>query len=392
MGLYESMTAHLNAVSKAGLRRTVTSKRQNGSKIIVDAKEYVNLSSNDYLGLASNLELSQNFFDSLSSSDLRMSSSGSPLLTGAHKAYDKAALIMEELFNKKALFFNSGFAANSGVIAALSDEKTLIVADKLSHASMIDGMSLSKGKCLRYRHNDYEHLERIIVSNKDLYDSIIVVTEAVFSMDGDRCSIDALCALKKKYKNLYLYIDEAHSFCLFNDNGAGLCALSGHLNEVDFILTTFGKGLGSQGACLLCSETSRDYLINVCRSLIFSTALAPLSFLHNAFMIEYMQKHNEMRERLHSISSFIQNAIDEKGICHNVSESQIIPLIVFENQMALEASAYFREKGFYAMPIRHPTVPKGQARLRLSLTASLSDGEVELLKETIRDFIDRFMK
>ena len=109
-------------------------------------------------------------------------------------------------------------------------------------------------------------------------------------------------------------------------------------------------------------------------------------------MIEYMQKHNEMRERLHSISSFIQNAIDEKGICHNVSESQIIPLIVFENQMALEASAYFREKGFYAMPIRHPTVPKGQARLRLSLTASLSDGEVELLKETIRDFIDRFMK
>ena len=105
MGLYESMTAHLNAVSKAGLRRTVTSKRQNGSKIIVDAKEYVNLSSNDYLGLASNLELSQNFFDSLSSSDLRMSSSGSPLLTGAHEAYDKAALIMEELFNKKALFF-----------------------------------------------------------------------------------------------------------------------------------------------------------------------------------------------------------------------------------------------------------------------------------------------
>lgn len=392
MGLYESMTAHLDAVIKSGLKRTIVSKKQSGSKIIVDAKEYVNLSSNDYLGLASNLELSRLFIDSLSDTDLRLSSSGSPLLTGAHEAYEKASTVIERLFNKKALFFNSGFAANSGVIAALSGENTLIVADKLSHASMIDGMSLSKGKCLRYRHNDYEHLRKIVENNMDQYDSIIIVTEAVFSMDGDRCSIDELVNIKRSCNKVYLYIDEAHSFCLFNENGAGLCALSGHLEEIDFILTTFGKGLGSQGACLLCNETARDYLINVCRSLIFSTALSPVSFLHNAFMIEYMQKHDELRQRVYRISKYIQESIEDKGICQNVSESQIIPLIVAENDKALDASSYFRENGFYAMPIRHPTVPKGQARLRISLTASLSDSEVGHLAATIHGFIDKFMK
>ena len=378
---------------RLGQLRTVKPKSQCGTKIIVDSHEYVNLSSNDYLGLASDLNLAFEFLSDVLhkdnnnklNADIRMSSSGSPLLTGAHLSYVDAENAMEELFNKKALFFNSGFSANSGVISALATENNLIIADKLAHASIIDGMMTAKGKCLRYAHNDYEHLEKLLNAHADKYDSVIIVTEAVFSMDGDSCDLKKLVELKHKFHNVYLYVDEAHSFCLYSDNGAGLCHLNQVTNEIDFILTTFGKGLGSQGACILCNETARDYLINTSRSLIFSTALSPLAFAHANFMVKYMQMRNDLRERLHSISSYIHNTLNESGY-ENVSQSQIIPVLTYENEKAVKACEFFKEHGFYAMPIRHPTVPKGKARLRLSLTASLSDDQVEQLKDTIKAF------
>lgn len=391
MSLYQKMQELLDNNRRLGQLRTVKPKSQCGTKIIVDSHEYVNLSSNDYLGLASDLNLAFEFLSDVLhkdnnnklNADIRMSSSGSPLLTGAHLSYVDAENAMEELFNKKALFFNSGFSANSGVISALATENNLIIADKLAHASIIDGMMTAKGKCLRYAHNDYEHLEKLLNAHADKYDSVIIVTEAVFSMDGDSCDLKKLVELKHKFHNVYLYVDEAHSFCLYSDNGAGLCHLNQVTDEIDFILTTFGKGLGSQGACILCNETARGYLINTSRSLIFSTALSPLAFAHANFMVKYMQMRNDLRERLHSISSYIHNTLNESGY-ENVSQSQIIPVLTYENEKAVKACEFFKEHGFYAMPIRHPTVPKGKARLRLSLTASLSDDQVEQLKDTIK--------
>lgn len=393
MSLYQKMQELLDNNRRLGQLRTVKPKSQCGTKIIVDSHEYVNLSSNDYLGLASDLNLAFEFLSDVLhkdnnnklNADIRMSSSGSPLLTGAHLSYGDAENAMEELFNKKALFFNSGFSANSGVISALATENNLIIADKLAHASIIDGMMTAKGKCLRYAHNDYEHLEKLLNAHADKYDSVIIVTEAVFSMDGDSCDLKKLVELKHKFHNVYLYVDEAHSFCLYSDNGAGLCHLNQVTDEIDFILTTFGKGLGSQGACILCNETARDYLINTSRSLIFSTALSPLAFAHANFMVKYMQMRNDLRERLNSISSYIHNTLNESGY-ENVSQSQIIPVLTYENEKAVKACEFFKEHGFYAMPIRHPTVPKGKARLRLSLTASLSDDQVEQLKDTIKAF------
>lgn len=393
MSLYQKMQELLDNNRRLGQLRTVKPKSQCGTKIIVDSHEYVNLSSNDYLGLASDLNLAFEFLSDVLhkdnnnklNADIRMSSSGSPLLTGAHLSYVDAENAMEELFNKKALFFNSGFSANSGVISALATENNLIIADKLAHASIIDGMMTAKGKCLRYAHNDYEHLEKLLNAHADKYDSVIIVTEAVFSMDGDSCDLKKLVELKHKFHNVYLYVDEAHSFCLYSDNGAGLCHLNQVTDEIDFILTTFGKGLGSQGACILCNETARDYLINTSRSLIFSTALSPLAFAHANFMVKYMQMRNDLRERLHSISSYIHNTLNESGY-ENVSQSQIIPVLTYENEKAVKACEFFKDHGFYAMPIRHPTVPKGKARLRLSLTASLSDDQVEQLKDTIKAF------
>lgn len=382
--LYTKMEEFLADKKALDSYRSIKAKNQKALEIIVDGHSYVNLSSNDYLGLAQDMSIVHEFYESTDFKNIRLSSSGSPLLTGAHDSYEKANSAIQNLFGRSALFFNSGFAANSGVISALSDADTLIIADKLAHASMIDGLTGAKGKYLRFAHNDYDHLERLIKSNLDKYDNILVVTEAVFSMDGDRADIKKLCELKKQYSNVYLYVDEAHSFCVFADNGAGLCASLGVVNEIDFILTTFGKGLGSQGACLIANQTAVNYLINTTRSLIFSTALSPLSFEHNAFMIEYMQKRNDLRERLYKISEYIHQTIKDCSL-ENLSQSQIIPVLTYSNENALKACSLFREKGFYAMPIRHPTVPQNKARLRLSLSAALSDDEVCALADAIKD-------
>lgn len=367
--------------------RTIISKSQKNSLITVDGKDYINLSSNDYLGFAQDDTLQQRFLNSLNADAdaIRFSSSGSPLLTGAMPSYERAQHQIEHLFNKSCVFFNTGFGANSGVISALADTDTLILADKLSHASIIDGMGNSKGKALRFAHNDYEHLESLIQKNYDSFDNILVVTEAVFSMDGDMADIKRLVALKKQYSKVYLYIDEAHSFALYDDLGLGLCAKEKVLEDVDFILCTCGKGLGSQGAFVVCNETARDYLINNVRPLIFSTAMAPIAFEHIAFMLHVNEISNKKRERLQQISHFIHETLSEQDF-ENVSSSQIIPLITGENDKALDACQFFLEHGFYAMPIRHPTVPKGKARLRLSLNAGLTDNEVNKLAETIKAY------
>ncbi len=386
MNLYETMQDIQENLHKKGVFRCIKAKDQKGAFIYLDKKPYVNLSSNDYLGLAEDELLNEEFLDTLPFDAKRMSSSGSPLLTGAFNSYKRCEDLCFKLFNKHALFFNTGFAANSGVIKTLASLKnTLVIADKFAHASIIEGLSAASGKIVRYSHNDYEHLERLINKVYDDYDNIIVATEGVFSMDGDMANLQLLSSLKDKYKKLYLYVDEAHSFSVYGDDGLGLCAKAGLLDKIDFILCTCGKGLGSQGAFLLCNEVSKSYFINTVRPLIFSTAMSPLCFEHIAFMLKKLASFNDRRLRLQKISSYIHNALKEGGF-DDLSESQIIPLLTYDNDSALKAYEFFLSRNFYAMPVRHPTVPLGKARLRLSLSASLKDAMVDDLVKAILDF------
>jgi 8-amino-7-oxononanoate synthase len=385
MSIYASMRAIEDELLQKNMFRRIIPKSQEGSKIAVDGRTYVNLSSNDYLALGADKFLAQEFLDTLPSYARRLSSSGSPLLTGAHESYAHASAVCETLFSKKALFFNSGFAANSGVISALAKlPQTLIIADKYAHASIIDGM-LSASHPLRYAHNDYAHLERLICKHYDAYAHIVIVTEGIFSMDGDKANLETLVALKAKYPKLSLYVDEAHSFCVRGAKLLGLCEERQVLDKVDFILCTCGKGLGSQGAFLLCNEVARHYFINTVRPLIFSTAMSPLSFEHIAFMLEHLERFKDRQERLERIHKYIHACFAKKGLV-DISESQIMALLTYENTKALAAYEFFKARGFYALPIRHPTVPKGQARLRISLSAALSDLEVEALGKAIEEF------
>ncbi len=387
------MQAELDRLESEDLLRTIVPKKQCGTKIEFEDCEYCDLASNDYLGLGQDAKLNAEFTALLAQRPISFSSSGSPLLTGAHGSYQEATRAVEDLFpSKKCLFFNSGFAANSGVIAALGQMKgTLILADKLSHASVIDGICSSRSvKALRFTHNDMEALERTIKQYESEYDRILVVTEAVFSMDGDRAPLQEMAALKKRHAKVALYVDEAHSFGVFGDEGRGACAACRILDNVDFILCTCGKALGSEGAFLLCSETARSYLINKVRPLIFSTAISPAAFAHIAFMIRKMRSCDDRRRRLQMLADRVRSAVSSEGNI-NASSTQIIPFLTYDNERAVHACRYFKERGLYVMPIRHPTVPKGTARLRISLSAALSDEECDKLCAVIKEYATLYL-
>lgn len=388
------MQDELDKLSSLDSLRTIVAKKQYATTIEDHNHVYCDLSSNDYLGLGQDEILRDEFISLLKKNPQSFSSSGSPLLTGAHESYAQAQDTVETLFpNKKCLFFNSGFAANSGVTAALGQIKgTLILADKLSHASIIDGITSNHSiKALRYAHNDMQALERLVGKYESAYERILVITEAVFSMDGDKAPLKELVKLKKLHPKIALYIDEAHSFGVFGEKGLGLCAQEKVLDDIDFILCTCGKALGSQGAFLLCSAIARSYLINKVRPLIFSTAIAPVAFAHISFMLQNIIKCDERREHLAKISAQVRDAVVQSG-SQCASSTQIVPFITYTNEQTMHACKYFREQGFYVMPIRHPTVPKNTARLRISLNAAISDAEIAKLCTLIREYAHTYLK
>lgn len=368
-------------LKERGLMRRVAPLSQQGGRASMDGQDLANLASNDYLGLGQDGALRDEFMQILLKTPEYFSSSGSPLLTGAHESWREAVKAMEDLYpGYCALPFNSGYDANSGVIRALASiPGTLVVADKLSHASIIDGMTAGgKFKIMRFAHNDAQSLERIIEGHGDDYDQILVVTESVFSMDGDVAPLKEIAEIKKSNPKVSVYVDEAHAFTVFGPEGRGMLWELGLGGMADFVLCTCGKGLGSEGAFLLCSKAACDYFINTARPLIFSTAISPASLAHTAFMLGKARAADGRRARLARISSEAHAALRECGL-PDLSSTQIVPYIVGENEKAIEATEIFRENGFLAMPVRHPTVPKGTARLRLSLSASLTDDDVERL-------------
>ena len=203
----------LEKLRASGNLRSLPDIVHRGKWIEKEGQTMLNLSSNDYLGLSSRQDLRDEFIEQLQESGLPFSSSSSRLLTGNFMVYTELEELMANRFGREAaLLFNSGYHANSGILPAVTDNRSLILADKLVHASIVDGIGLSKARCIRYRHNDYEQLERLVSESASQYEAIFIVTESIFSMDGDECDLPRLVALKKHYPNIYLYVDEAHAF------------------------------------------------------------------------------------------------------------------------------------------------------------------------------------
>ncbi|MGE8541920.1 MAG: 8-amino-7-oxononanoate synthase [Acinetobacter sp.] len=381
MTLLDHYAQQLESLKAQGNLRQFTAHLQQGKMITMNDHQMLNLASNDYLGLASDLQLREQFFDETPHGQRWMSSSSSRLLTGNFPEYEQLETSLSQAFHgRAALLFNSGYHMNIGILPALADSKTLILADKLVHASMIDGIRLSAAKYVRYRHNDLNHLTQLLQKyHEDAeIERIIVVTESIFSMDGDETDLAALVQIKKQFSKVMLYVDEAHAIGVRGAQGLGCAEQYAVIDEIDLLAGTFGKAMASVGGYLICHPVIREYLINSMRPLIFSTAQPPICMAWTNFIFQKVLNLNVQRQHLLQISQSLQQAVKCKGFdCP--STSHIVPVIIGESNKTVEKAKMLQAAGFYIMPVRPPTVPQHSSRLRISLMSSISQTEIDQL-------------
>ena len=394
----------LNALVAANQYRQIPNLQHHGRYVLSEGKQLLNIASNDYLGLGSDNQLQREFLSQFNQMPItntpRMSATSSRLLTGNDEQLQALESELQDWYqnavdkqnlssSKSVLVFNSGYHANIGILPALTalPIKTLILADKLVHASIIDGIRLSANKLVsyrRYRHNDYEHLAKFIEQADSSIERIIIVTESIFSMDGDRADLNQLVQLKAKDARIELYIDEAHAIGILGDTGLGLAEESKTLADIDYLVGTFGKAFASIGAYIMCDEVVKQWLINQMRPLIFSTALPPINHAWTRFILAKMPNLTEQRLHLAQLSTMLSAAIPEpyRVAATNPNtdyQSPIVPYILGDNALTIAKSKQLQAAGFYALPVRPPTVPANTARIRLVMNAALSSDDCQQL-------------
>ena len=348
-----------------------------GKYIFVDNKKMLNLSSNDYLNISTNSDLKSEFIEKYKTSpEFIFSSASARLLTGSSTCYNNLEQKISALFNKEsALIFNTGYQCNQGVVSSLFSKGDVIFSDKLNHASIVSGLKLSPAEHFRYKHLDYDNLEFLLKTKRNNYKNAIIISESVFSMDGDIADIKKLTELKKKY-NCLLMLDEAHAFGVFGDNLAGVAQDKNLSGDIDIFTVTLGKSLGSMGALCVSSNTIINYLINYASTFIFSTAIPPVNILWSNFLLN--DKFDYLKNQKEKLTSLYKNV---HSLYPSVSNSHIIPYIIGDSEKTKDKAIELQNKGYYVLPINPPTVPKGTSRLRISLTADI---EFDEIKEVFR--------
>ena len=345
----------------------------------------IDLSTNDYLGIAQDKSLINDFYNK--HKNVSLTASSSRLLSGNHKYYEEVEDKLAELYSSEsALFFNSGYHLNIGVLPSLTTKNDLILADKLVHASLIEAFKLSPAKVIRYRHLDYGQLENLLEKNKTNYDNIFIVSESVFSMDGDKVNLKTLVDLKKKY-GAYIYLDEAHSVGVCGEKGLGLAEEEGVIPDVDFIVGTMGKALASVGAYLISSSDVKSYLINKCKALIYTTALPPINVAWSSYIISQLPKFTEERKELKLIINYFRRISAEKGV-EVEGKTHILAIVVGINRKCLQLAQLLEENHIKVQAVRPPTVPEGTARIRISLHKNLSFKDIDKLINVIAEWIN----
>ena len=388
------MTADLSAdcreelerLGALGRRRSISVlSRAAGGTVERGGQGLLNLSSNDYLGLGADELLLRDFLRETPErllDERGMTSSSSRLLTGSGPACAALEDEVGALYGgRECCVFSSGYHANLGILTALARAGDLVLSDRLNHASIIDGMRLSDAEFRRYRHLDYGHLEELLGAAAGRRGRTFIVTESVFSMDGDQADLRALAQLKERY-GATLIVDEAHAVGVFGKRGRGLAEVAGVLEHVDVLVGTFGKALASMGAFAVTAPPLKDYLVNTVRPFIFTTALPPAVLSWSRVTLRRMQTMERDREHLAALGERLRGELTALG-CVTGGASQIVPVIVGEDEAAVRLALKLQQAGYLVLPIRPPTVPPGTARVRLSLTAALSWEDLETLAEAV---------
>ncbi|WP_118953349.1 aminotransferase class I/II-fold pyridoxal phosphate-dependent enzyme [Taibaiella helva] len=339
--------------------------------------------SNDYLGIATNRVL-----EALPVHRYACGATGSRLLSGnTREAEALEAYLAAYHKGQSALLFNSGYDANLGLITALAHRQMTILYDEYVHASIIDGIRLSHaGKAFRFHHNDMDDLQRKL----DKYAGtgpLLVIVEAVYSMEGDAAPLEALVALAARH-DAALIVDEAHSTGVIGDQGRGLVAAMGLERQVFARVHTFGKAMGCHGAAVLGSELLRSYLVNYARSFIYTTALPPQAVITIQHAYEWLEQHDAMRQQLHDRIAFFSRQCRNAGDARWIESTTAIQgLVLGSGTRARKAAAYLGRRGIKAAAILPPTVPEGTARIRICLHAFNTENEILILHHTLEQWL-----
>ena len=353
----------------------------------------IDFSSNDYLGFAKSEIIFDATHQYLLDQNIKINgATGSRLISGNHKVYQEAENYIAHFHeSESALIFNSGYDANVGFFSSVPQRLDIILYDELSHASIRDGILMSHAKAYKFDHNDFEDLEKKLKNiNVNFNDKInvFIVTESVFSMDGDSPNLEELTQLSQKY-NCYLVIDEAHALGVFGDKGEGLIQSLGLQEKIFARIMTFGKGLGCHGAVILGNQELKNYLVNFARSFIYTTGLTPHSVATILVAYQQLEIH---KEALHSLRANINHFNQEKNMMGLKplfvrSNSSIQSAIIPGNENVKNIAKELQEQGFNVKAILSPTVPEGQERLRICLHSYNSAAEITTVMQKLANLL-----
>lgn len=381
MDYYKNFRAQLEAKEKEQNKRSIKVYEPiDAVRVKRNNQEFIMMASNNYLGLTHDLRVQQ--AAKYAVEQYGTGSGGARLTSGTFPLFNELELgIADFKHTEQALVFNTGYMANVGTITALMNKNSIIISDELNHASIIDGCRLSGARIERYNHKDIEHAEHILKNYKSSYKMII--TDGVFSMDGDIAPLDKLYELGKEY-NALLMVDDAHSTGVLG-NGRGTAHHFG-LTDVDVQLGTLSKALGSVGGYVAGRKELIEYLVNYSRSFIFSTALSPADIGAALEALTIVKNEPLVVEQLNENTAYMANKLQSMGIeCDD--ETPIFPIIVGDNERALSLAYELELRGIIITAIRPPTVPVGESRLRMTVTAAHSQEQLDYVANTLRDLL-----
>lgn len=384
MPLFDTLWhSSLNDLAASGRRRSLrVVEKLDGAETVIGGRRLVDFSANDYLGLSRHPLLIQRAQDY--TARWGAGSAASRLVRGNLAPFeDLERRIAAAKGCEAALIMASGFQLNGAVLPALLDAKVLgaepvVLTDRLIHASLHHGIAAAGLRQTRFRHNDLEHLEELLRKNAGR--PCIVVSETVFSMDGDRADVPALVALCEHF-GAFLYLDEAHATGVLGATGFGLAA--GYGGRIGAVMGTFSKGLGGFGAYVACSTALRDYLINRCGGLVYSTALPPAVLGAIDAALELVPTLDAERARLQAMATGFRTLLNGAGLDTGDSSTQIVPVMLGAEERALAVARQLEDLGFLGVAIRPPTVPPGTSRIRFALSALHTEDQVERLAAAV---------
>jgi glycine C-acetyltransferase len=376
MNKYEVFETEIQRLKDNKTYRTIpVIESANDATILLNGKEVINLSSNNYLGFANHPRLKQAAIDAINQYGVG---------AGAVKTIAGHMKIHQELEERLATFkreeaavlFQSGFSCNAGVISAITGKEDLILSDELNHASIIDGVKLSKATKKVYKHNDMAHLKQVLQENRHNHRQCLIITDGVFSMDGDLAHLPEIVALAKEFDAL-TYVDDAHGSGVLGESGRGTVDHFNLHGEIDFTIGTLSKALGVVGGYVACKSVVKDYLSFKARPLLFSTMVPPAVAGALLEAINMLEESDEYTSKLWDNATYFKARASELGFNIGHSETPITPLFVYDEAKTIAFSQKLLEKGVFVSPIVFPTVAVGKGRLRIMISATHSKQQLD---------------